>query len=886
MSLTIEGLCIKTVPNGGSKEILFNIMDIESNIYTCLYEYEDTFPLKVHDMVNCRGDYIIKIIDGKQVNVFFCKNLTARYEFDLYLLLINSLPYQKYDNKLTDETDIQNNVLEVNKYYRESTDRIMQYCQTTMGSSSNENIYKMFNYLYNCIETDDRDTITEFGRCCFKNPDYKKIKSFLKTWYSQVLFRPLQLLGLTEKEIKQIHIPLQKAYEIAKRNPYRLPQIPLETAERIVNNHLRLSNPPDDIDFEINHEEMNYILSDYVMCGQISRMIYNNVKNNKWTSTPLNVIESKFPVFQYIKEDIKKYYFCNEEFDSLYFEKIYDIEVFVSNFVAKLYKKSDVFVTTPIFTKTLPSEEQIEALVGSLSKWISIIYGGPGTGKTFILSEIIRTANMMGKKVLCLAFTGAATTRIKETTKENNVFELTEIFTINMAITLANYIIEQNFRYVVIDEISMVSTQLISKFFSTFKRQNFQYIFIGDENQLEPIEWGNFMKCLNKTPVTKYRLTKNYRSQDTIISLSNSLISKDRISKREHVEWNTTGTDYRFLIGDVNVCDGLISYYASSFKYDAEKTKEENIEAFSVYRDSFTIISPYSEVCVVLNQIFQKYFMAIETRSTIINDKIYYVGDRVMKLVNDYGINVMNGEQGKILHVTSHYVVCIFRNDPTTITPYISKDIFVKMRKFVKEQKVIFNMLDVDKNNKKVVKTSDEIRRDVLQLKEIFLPNNINTLKAYGVEREYIELYFELLQEYPHGMCNIVSDSEFLNIEQITLSYALTTHKSQGSQYENVIFLLNGKHNPFVTINNVYTAISRAKKHLDVISTSIELINEASLNKQRYVYDNLGLRINTLMPPEDVEKLNLSVKEELPTIVEESQEDHDVDLDFDIGFLM
>jgi ATP-dependent exoDNAse (exonuclease V) alpha subunit len=56
--------------------------------------------------------------------------------------------------------------------------------------------------------------------------------------------------------------------------------------------------------------------------------------------------------------------------------------------------------------------------------------------------------------------------------------------------------------------------------------------------------------------------------------------------------------------------------------------------------------------------------------------------------------------------------------------------------------------------------------------------------------------------------------------------------------------------NSFVTINNVYTACSRAKEHLDIVTESLKILNSACLRKQRYVYDKLHQRINQSLPIE------------------------------------
>lgn len=909
MSLSVEGMCTQLIVNGQSKEVRFIVQDSDGIFYTCDYTFTDDFPLRKGDMVSAIGDWTQKLSDGEYINIFQCNSITARYEFDLFNFLMAYMPYQK----LKEESDLEN----LTKFYRDCTNNIIQFCTKMMGKYDIDNLNEMFIYFYNCVRINDNDPLIDFGKNCFKNPDLKKIKSFFRLWNSQVLFRPLQLLGLSESEIKKINIPLDKAYIIAKTNPYRLPQIPIEKADKIAIHHLRLGFEPDGYNGITNHEELEYLSNEAHMCGEIIRMVYNNIEDRKWTSTPVARILEKYKLYHMLKETLEKYYYCIEDLESLYITEMYDMELMVARKINKLYSKPDVEIGELVFPGIIPTQNQQAAIKGALSKWISLIYGGPGTGKTTIMSEIIRNASLMGKKTLCLAFTGAATTRIRETTTESMVFDMTDIKTINMAITLANTIMDIKPNIIIIDEVSMDSTKLIAEFFSTFKRLNCQYILIGDEDQLEPIEWGNFMKCLINTPINKYELTDNFRSQETIIKICKNIVNHERILNHKNVEWNRIGDDYRIMEGDIPMLEQLIAYYAREFKYDNSLSVEQNHEAFGKYRDKFTIICPYVKVCNEINPIFQKYFMSHVKEKTIIGETTYYLGDRVMKLVNDYGINVMNGEQGKIIKVTSNYVVCMFRNKNETITPYVDRSKFAAMKAFVKYNKIKFTPYEVTKDGQKKEKPADQIKFEVQQLKDIYLSQftknpsvlgqsdgnhqESEQLKHQGVNqfhtytnssqnykdapKETIELYFELLEEYPQAMYNIQEEAEFLNINQICLAYALTTHKSQGSQYEYIIFFLNGKFNAFVTVNNVYTGLSRAKKHLDIVTTSITLLDAACLTKQRYVNDKLATRINSLMPPEEVAKLvpllidDIQDSSVAPILSIEECEDVDFDMD-------
>lgn len=845
MSLSVEGMCMNIIPNVEGNEVRFSVQDSEGIFYVCDYSYTGDLPLRKGDMVSTLGDYVQKISNGDVISVFQCTFLTARYEFDLFNFLMTYMPYQK----VKEESDYEN----VTKFYRECTNSIIEYCATTMGSYSVDNLNSLFNYLYKCITIGDDDTLVDFARNCFKNPDLKKIKTFFRLWNSEVFIRPLQLLGLSAQEIDSIHIPLDKAYEIAKTNPYRLPQIPIDKAYKIVTQHLRLEYAPDDVVVETNHEELEYISTEAFFCGQVTRMVYENI-GRKWTSTPIKNILAKFSLFPLFKEKIIKYYFCVEDLDSLYFEKMYDTEVMIADKINKLYKKPPIEVKEPVYPNRIPSLKQQEAIKGALSKWISIIEGGPGTGKTTIMSEIIRTISLMGKKSICLAFTGAATTRIKETTKESGVYDLTRIFTINMAITLIQQIKDMNPDVAIVDEVSMVASGLAADLFIALKRINCSYILIGDGNQLSPVGWGEFMKRLNGTPIQKYKLTENFRSEKTIVRLCQSIIDEERILKHDDVNWGLLGDDYSIMKGDIDKLDNLIERYAKGFKYDDTLSCEANTAAFEKYRDKFTIISPYKKICDQVNPIFQNYFLSKHVTEKIeLDGRVFYLGDRVMKLVNDYGIDVMNGEQGKVIKITNNYVVCMFRGCTDTITPYVERSKFVAMKAFVKYNKINFSPYKVTKDGQRIEKTPEEVKFDVKLLRDIYLVPNVTSQK--NASKETMELYFELLEEYPHALYDIQREAEFLNITQISHAYALTTHKSQGSQNEYIIFFLNGKQSLHVTVNNVYTAVSRAAKHLDIVVSDITLLNTACITKEPYVNDRLTNRINLAMPPEEVAKL-------------------------------
>jgi exodeoxyribonuclease V alpha subunit len=67
----------------------------------------------------------------------------------------------------------------------------------------------------------------------------------------------------------------------------------------------------------------------------------------------------------------------------------------------------------------------------------------------------------------------------------------------------------------------------------------------------------------------------------------------------------------------------------------------------------------------------------------------------------------------------------------------------------------------------------------------------------------------------------------------IWLSYAITTHKSQGSEYEHVIYVLNKSCYMMLNRPNFYTAVTRARKHVFLVTDASSMMTAASTTKSR-----------------------------------------------------
>lgn len=176
------------------------------------------------------------------------------------------------------------------------------------------------------------------------------------------------------------------------------------------------------------------------------------------------------------------------------------------------------------------STEQEHAidLCCDLDNLIVGVTGGAGTGKTFVLGKVYNELRARGHSVALCAPTGRAAKRIQELTNipAKTVHRLLEFPMPDDFIkdkTLApdepkrnqrNPIAE---RVVIVDESSMVSPSLYRFLMNALARGSV-IRFFGDNNQLPPVEEGEppFVNILKERPSVE--LTFNFRSEDSIVS--------------------------------------------------------------------------------------------------------------------------------------------------------------------------------------------------------------------------------------------------------------------------------------------------------------------------------------------------------------------------------
>jgi len=416
------------------------------------------------------------------------------------------------------------------------------------------------------------------------------------------------------------------------------------------------------------------------------------------------------------------------------------------------------------------ADTQREAVYMALTNNISILTGGPGTGKTHTVNTIVNVLKEVDptKKISLLAPTGKASKRMSEMTKMSAM-------TIHRKLKLSGYGSSEGIQkieddFVIIDEFSMVDAELANTLLSNLG-ENTHVLFVGDVNQLPSIGPGLVLKDFiesGKIPVTE--LTEVFRqAQDSQIVMNAHKImqGKRTIDK-----------------------DGLVFDHKKGDMYFIEAHEVEHVKGLimkSIERQMTAYHRPIADICVLspmrvgslgineLNQEIQERFNPASDKKSECqhrnkNNILFRENDRVINLVNNLDKDVMNGETG-----------------------YVSS---------------IFTRMDEKEDGSK----------DTIEVIEVTFPD---------------ELEGDKVIEYTPG-----------EKEDIELAYAISIHKSQGSEFPVVITPIHYSQSKMLSRNLIYTGWTRAKdvliaigdkKDLDRGIEKIEGVNRVSLLKEKII---------------------------------------------------
>jgi exodeoxyribonuclease V alpha subunit len=398
------------------------------------------------------------------------------------------------------------------------------------------------------------------------------------------------------------------------------------------------------------------------------------------------------------------------------------------------------------------AEKQRAAVQMAYSEKVSILTGGPGTGKSTSIRALIMLLRARKVDVALAAPTGRAAKRLTETTgvQAKTLHRLLEYAPHDNSYQRN----EDNplpHQFIIVDEFSMVDVLLFYHLLKAIPRES-HLLLVGDADQLPSVGPGNVLRDLLKSDVLPtVRLTELFRQAQQSKIIVNAHRINAGLLPFTKVEQTS---DFFFMAEDDAV-------KAQQLILDLVQRRLPAKYHFNPITD-IQVLSPMYKGAVgvkMLNERLQAQLNPHSVAQVEWADRILRVGDKVMQTKNDYDKGVFNGDVGFIRRI--------------------------------------------DKDNATV---------------------NVEFLEEAG----------PLAVSY-----------EFHELEALVLAYAVTVHKSQGSEYPAIIVPLFKEHRMLLQRNLLYTAITRAKRFCVLVGQPQAL--EIAVRNDRVAWRNTALSERLLL---------------------------------------
>lgn len=337
----------------------------------------------------------------------------------------------------------------------------------------------------------------------------------------------------------------------------------------------------------------------------------------------------------------------------LYLKQYQDIENNTVELIKKMLNEYQLSTISSIKIKDYldksnvqASSSQKQAIIMAMANKISILTGGPGTGKTTTVKWIIDTIKNFypEAEIELVAPTGKAARKLSEKTgmEAKTIHRLVGMNNLGEKTgTLKNISAD----FLIIDESSMIDVCLFYSLISVISDKT-QILLIGDYNQLPSVGPGTIFKDLVESKIIPcVTLEKVFRQKNSSQILQNA--NKIAAGKKD---LNLNNSDEFSFIGTKNI---------KKIKENIVKSIKKLLQIGYKMKD-IQVITPMNIGDIGTRELNNFIQDKLNPRKTYkpeikVKDKVFRVGDKVMQIINNYEINVFNGESGKIVAIDNRY---------------------------------------------------------------------------------------------------------------------------------------------------------------------------------------------------------------------------------------
>jgi exodeoxyribonuclease V alpha subunit len=486
------------------------------------------------------------------------------------------------------------------------------------------------------------------------------------------------------------------------------------------------------------------------------------------------------------------------------------------------------------------SDEQAVAIKGIVGQRFSILTGGPGCGKTTATLVLVKLLEAMKLNMLLAAPTGRAAQRMMDVIgrEAKTIHRLLEW---QMGGFNKNEENPLETDFLIVDECSMLDINLTASLLKAVPPHS-QVLFIGDADQLPSVGAGNVLRDMiaaGKIPC--YRLTQVFRqAKESFIIRYAHQINKgdmphiDSPFKKPEIWQN--GTDCLFFDSDEATKEQLgfiarVKKYHEPKRAGSESQADPNLYEF---RTDEPLI-PY-ETELTIPEKFRYVDIEKICRAQTRIDELLAVIKKVHPWSSlHYGLSATDVVKKLYLEWIPKY----FGNDIEIqiITPMTRGSLgTINLNKMIQEY------ANPPQRGKAQLQVGERIFR--VGDRVIHRRNNYDL----GVFNGDIGIIQEIDSEELNCVVSFFPDKRLVeykreDISELDLSYAITIHKSQGSEFGAVIIPTLTQHFKMLFRNLIYTGLTRAKKLAVLVGTrkalAMAVKNQDTIQRQTYLKELL-----------------------------------------------
>lgn len=529
----------------------------------------------------------------------------------------------------------------------------------------------------------------------------------------------------------------------------------------------------------------------------------------------------------------------DEKLKRLYFHRYFDYEneaaSFIKNSITQAEPDNNLDTNLDLLfyddNGNMPNYQKIAVKQSYLNKF-SVISGGPGTGKTTTVTKllILLLAQNPQLKIALSAPTGKAAARLHESIVSQKNFFLSkpqfldnlkkiapfceaadliaslpeETTTVHNLLKIIPHIVipkynEHNklpYDVVLVDEVSMLDLSLFHHLVKALP-ENCRIILLGDRNQLSSVEAGAVLAEISNYAISSKHsffteLKIGYRCNEKISELAKLINSDDFLEQYEKLLKNKTSSAWP------NICT----------LFNKDKISSSQGEVITWYKNFDSAQKLANECLTDVNGGFIGFINELKNKTKDGTEGLDSIAaHEIFKQLNTFRIlcSNRNGELGQNI-----------------LNDLIADQVFYRIYKRKRNESDKFftgQVIMITQNNQ------------ALELAN----GDVGFCAPCKEQNNALRIFFEGSNASNARIINPI----FLN--SYDLGFAMTVHKSQGSEYDTIALVASLVDNPVLTKELMYTAITRARNKVKLYCS--EAIFKIACQRRIKRSGGLGLRL-------------------------------------------